>query len=499
MGFSRVRNRVLNDRFLFGFGSPGEWGQILLMSVLIGMMMIIAMKKIGLPQIDFLLGAMVCLGAFAGIFLILSPSRYILTFFVVFMVVSHQFRSFFLLPAGGIVVHPREIMLFLLLAHLAAQLVLGRITLRFDIMHYFFFLYCVFFVLIAARGIILHPDLQEVVTECRYPVFLASYFVFVCCMDEKKDVTYFSRLLLGLALLIALASIAFFLYTLLTGNVVNTQNVLGEYVRRQIGPFLLQSVRPNGHFLFEISTVVLMSMVFCPDESRLRKMLYLILLCVLCSAIVITMMRTAYVALFVSLCVLFLFFLPKELQFIAWFLGFVGLLVLFLLFGLQLYDYFLQFIPGLGASIRGRLVEVAGGIRMFSHQPLLGSGMGSKFVAMGFVTRETQLSYAQTEYQTVHCVWLYYLFKGGLVGMLLVGLGMGGMVTRAHRIVTQMPTVREQYFMRGLLAAWLGQLIASLAMPRLTYPIGSVFLAMIAALFVLQAARIRREHTGIST
>ena len=454
------------------------------LAVFVALCVVVAASRFGPAEYDYLAGAAAVCGLAALGVMVLGPSRIALTVFIGFMAFTHQFRSFAVLPAGGVEWHPRELLLFVLCAHLFAQVVLAKADLRPDITHYFFFLYVVFFVHIATRGFLRHPNLQDVIAECRYPLFLASYFVFAACLHSARDVRYFMKLILWLSLGVALAGIGYFLYCLVTGNVVSVQNALGEYVQRLIGPFLLQSVRPNGHMYFEVSVVVLAAYWLCPATSWGRRVLMLPLFAIFLFAIAITMMRTAYVSLFVSMAVLFVLFLPKELQIIAAFLTLIAIAVGLAAMAVGLHEVVTQAIPGLEISIKGRVVEIQGAVRLFLRSPIMGAGMGSSFTGLGYVAKTTQVSYTQISYQTVHNVWVYYLFKGGLAGLVLVGLGLGGIAGRGYLIAERIPSLADKFLMRGLLAAFIGQLIASLAMPRLTYPKGAVFLAMVAAAFV---------------
>ncbi len=273
---------------------------------------------------------------------------------------------------------------------------------------------------------------------------------------------------------------------------MSVQNSLGEYVQRLVGPFLLQSVRPNGHMYFEVSVIVLVSYWLSPAATWRKRLLILPLLGIRLFAIAITMMRTAYISLFVSMAVLVVLFLPRELQIIAAFLTLIAVAVGIAAMSVGLHEVVTQAIPGLEISIRARVVEIKGAMRLFLRSPLMGAGMGSSFTGISYVAKTTQFSYTQVAYQTVHNVWMYYLFKGGLVGMVLVALGLGGIIGRGYLITQRIPDLRDRYLMRGLLAALIGQLIASLAMPRLTYPKGAVFLAMAAAAFVV----MQRHYFG---
>jgi len=470
------------DAGLPGRDNAGEWVKALLLAVAIAVVAALVVTRFGVKA---------ALGLPVLALLVFGPSRLMLSVFLAAMVTDHQFRSWTVVPFGGVEWHPRELLLFVLFAHLAVRFLRGKADLRPDMMHYFFYVYAAFFVFIAWRGVLRQPNLQAVAAECRYPLFLGSYFVFVACVDGTRDLRYYLRLVFWLSFAIAIAGIGLFVYTLVTGNVINTQNVLGEYVRRQIGPYLLQSVRPNGHLFFEVIVVVLAGMLFCPEESLGRKLWYIPVIAVFLFAILITMMRTSYVTLGLSLGILILLHLRREVQGLSWYLGALLLAAAVAAFALHLDAYLIPYIPGDDASLRGRLVETEGALGMFRREPFLGAGMGSTFEGMGFVAKATLQSVAQTDYQTVHNVWIYYLFKGGLLGMLLVGVGLGGIVFRSHQIIRALPSKRDQFFMRGLLAALIGQYIASLAMPRLTYPSGGVFLSMMACAFVVMA----RKHT----
>ncbi|HPO13555.1 MAG TPA: O-antigen ligase family protein [Candidatus Hydrogenedentes bacterium] len=463
---------------------------VLLVSGVMAALIVFAGSFTGFLAYDAWIGLGAALGVIVIACLLFGPSRYMLTCFLVLLMLGHQFRSPFVLPFAGVEWHPRELLLLLLIAHGGIRLLSGKANLRPDNLHYFFFLYAAFFAFIACRGLWRQMPLEDLIAECRYPIFLATYFVMVICTGGWADLRYYCRLILLVSLAVAMASLAFFAYCFAAGHVMSVQNFLGEFVQRQIGPFLLQSVRANGHMFFEVAVVVLLSLLFCREVSWSRRFVYALLIAVFLAAIAITMMRTAYIALFLSLIVLFVLFLPKDLQFLAGIVGVVLGGALVLAAGLLALGNLS--LPGMEASIKGRLIEVMGALQMFRQHPLLGAGMGSKFTGMGFVSKTTLFSVAQMDYQTVHNVWMYFLFKGGLAGMTLVSLGLGGIAARACRIVELIPCRKDQLLMRGLLAAYTGQLIASLAMPRLTYPIGAVFLSMIACAFVMAARETDR-------
>lgn len=449
---------------------------------------------LGLERYDFLVALAAILGAGAVVFLVFGPSWIIISLFIVKMVTGHQFRSLFILPFAGIEWAPRELWLGLLLAHFAVKLISGRATIRPDLYHFFFYLYCFYFVLIMAAGVWYNPDIQEILKEVRFPVFLASYFVFATCAPTRANLWFYSRIILALAAIIAAGGSLFFFYTLATGNVINVQGVYGEYVRRLIGPVLFQSVRPNGHMFFEVCSVVLVALLFCPAVARKWKAAFIALLALFGFAMLITMMRTAYVAFACSLAVLVFLSLPRPVRWPALFTGFVATAAFLLVFGADLYEFIRLQIPELGISLRTRVEEMAGAWSVFAEHPLFGAGMGSSFTGMGWVAKTSALAYGQWSYQTVHNVWMYYLLKGGLVGFTIVLVALGAILARSYRLMEAREDAFERFFLRGLLAAVAGQLIASLAMPRLTYPEGHVFLAMAtAAFFILARPREERD------
>ena len=195
-------------------------------------------------------GAWCCVVAFA---LMALPSVVVVTFFVLFMGFSHQFRSWAVLPFGGIEWHPREALLFLLFAHAVVQAARGRIEARLSETHFFVYMFALFYALTAAVGVFQGQPLSGIVSELRNGMFIAAFFVFAACLPAPRDAMRLAGALLVVAALTAAGAIAFFLYTALTGHIVNVQNAFGEFVPRLFPPVIVQSVRPNGHvFLLTI-------------------------------------------------------------------------------------------------------------------------------------------------------------------------------------------------------------------------------------------------------
>lgn len=441
--------------------------------------------QFGFPGYDYLAVVGIALGAVAGLILIFGPSPLITTLFLVKLITGHQFRSVFVLPLMGAELHPRELWLLLLLAHGAVKLVSGRARIRPDMFHFYFYLYGFYFVLIAAVGVFRQYSLTEVLEECRFPLFLATYFVLVGILDSKREVWRQSKIILWLSAAIAFGGCLFFAWTIYPGEVINTQNVLGEFVRRPIGPRLFQTVRPNGHMFYEICFVVLASFVMSRATPVAKRLPMLALMGLFGCAILVTFMRTAYVALACSLAVLAFLMLPKRVRWPMLLCGVAAAVAVLAAVGLPLLASLGQGAPEIEVSLRARIVEMEHSWQLFTQYPVLGAGMGSTFEAMGWTARVSRLAYGQATFQTLHNVWMYFLLKGGIVGIALVLAALGGLLARAYNVLERMEDTRDRVLMRGLLAATAGQLIASLAMPRLTYPVGAVFLSMMAAAFFL--------------
>lgn len=434
-------------------------------------------------------------GALLGAAALCASSRVTLSLFIALMIAAHQFRSPLVFPLGPFEVHPRELLLAFLLAHLATQVLFTRADLRLEITHYWVFLYFSFFCVIFALGLPRIGDASLVIAEMRNPLFLLSFFALAACAHSEADLRFFLRLVLLVSALIAAAGCAFFCYTFATGHIVNVQNWLGEYVPRLVGPLRIQSVRPSGHHFFEVCSVALLSLLFAPDVPLRRRFLFVLLLALFGAAIAITMMRTAWLALGCALAVLALLHLPREARIITGVVGTAGLLAAIAAFGASAYDELPGLLPALEVSLRARVIEMQGAFEAFLRHPFFGAGMGSTFMGLGYVSSKSLRAASTAEFQTVHNVWMYFLFKGGMAGMILVLLGLGGIAGRGYQLLDRLARPSDRALMRGLIAALVGQLIASLAMPRLTYASGHVFVAMIAAAIVIMARHSRKKSS----
>lgn len=464
--------------------SWGDWAQYILLALAIAVVAVFSGTALEVERFQFLAGGVAGAGVIGLLVALFGPARLMTSVFLLGMVLLHQHLSLFVLPAGGIEWHPRELLLFLFLAHAGVHVVARKVPLWEDPVHFYMALYIGFFALTGAVGLVNQYALDEIIEECRYPIFLACYPALLICVRQRTDIFWYSRLLLLLAVAIAAASIAFFLYTLLSGNVINIQNAYGSFVQRQIGPLLLQSVRANGHMYFEVALVMLTALIACPAVRMPAKLVFGLFAAIFAAAIVITMMRTAYVAVALSFVLLIFLSLPRTLRMLSLFSGVLAVALILLVFGFALYETVQTHLPDIEVSLKGRVEEIAGAWGEFSDHPLLGVGMGRSFEAFGYVAKTSQFSYAQAEYQTLHNVWMYFLFKGGLAGILLAVVGLGGLALHGARVMDRLQDPFDRFFARGLAAAFTGQLVASLAMPRLTYPQGHVFVATVAVAFL---------------
>lgn len=436
-----------------------------------------------------------------ALYLLLGPTRPMLAVFLVYMIASHQYISLLIVPLGGIEFHPREFLLFLLLAHCAFKIAQGRMYLRPSPVHAAVAMYASYFALTAAVGVVRQADLHAVVTECRFAMFLLTYVVIVL-FATGEDVRSIGRLVVGLTVVIAVASLSYAAYKTLTQTAVQlNQTPFGEIMRYPIGPYLVQEVRPNGHMFFEVGIVVAASLVLGHGVTRRERVLLVLLIGLLGAALAITFMRTAYLATLISLGILALL-LPgaRYLKAAAVLGGMIVVLAVFIFAGDEAVGLFRERAPNIDLSLQARQVEMRGAWAEFIQHPISGVGMGGTFRGLQLAQAGDQLAAGVVDYQTIHNVWMGFLFKGGLLGFVLVVVGLGGILANLHLTAIAESDPRGTAFLRGVTAAFAGQLVASLAMPRLYYPSGHVFVALIAALIVLwpevvaMDGRARRAH-----
>jgi O-antigen ligase len=438
------------------------------------------------------------IAACAALALVCGPSSLTLMVVLGYFAASHQYLSPVTFAFAGVVWHPREVLLLILLAHWAMQAIRGRLRFTVDPLHLLVAAYALFFVTAAVAGLLAQTDLHEVIEECRYPAFILVYPILATLVTTKAQLRFYLRGLLFLTAAIAAASLAFFAYATVTGNLVQlNQTPWGDFMRYPVAGWTLQMVRPNGHLFFEVGIVVLASLIACPRLPAKKRVAYGLLLALLSAALLITFMRTAYAAVFVSLCVLLFLMLPhKRLQSGFAVIGCGLALLAFAFHGAAIVDAANSVVSGLDASLKARFLEMRGAWGAFTAHPLFGTGMGGSFRALGLVMSGPQLAATQADYQTVHNVWMYYLFKGGIVGTSFAVVGLGGILARGCLVFPRLHNPEDRFLLQGLIAAFAGQLIASLAMPRLTYPIGHVFVAMMACAFLVlaRAERPAEDH-----
>ena len=457
--------------------------------VLAGVAAAVAVCVLG-PATAFTLAIAAC----AVLVLVCGPSPLTLMVVLGYLAASHQYLSPVTLAFGGVVWHPRELLLLALLAHWAVKAVQGRLHFAADPIDLLIIVYACFFLIAAVTGLARQADLHEVIQECRYPLFLLMYPVLATLVTTRAQLRFYLRGLLSLTAAIAAASLAFFSYAMLTGNLVQlNQTPWGDFMRYPAGGWTLQMVRPNGHLFFEVGIVVLASLIARPGITARRRAGYGLVLALLSAALVITFMRTAYAAVAVSLFILVFLMTPgKKLQMAIALIGCVGALAALALYGATLSGAASSAISGMEPSLKARFIEMRGAWAAFRAHPLFGAGMGGTFRELGVVMSGPQLAATQADYQTLHNVWMYYLFKGGAVGAVLAAVGLGGILARGCAVLPGLHNPEDRFLLRGLVAAFAGQLIASLAMPRLTYPIGHVFVSMMACAFLILAREARQ-------
>lgn len=440
----------------------------------------------------YLAGPALFVAALCGIAILFGPTRYAVSVFVAYMAASHMHNSIFILPAAGVEWHPRELVLLALFAHLGIRFMKGDLRPVVSPMHFFVGMLGLAWVAMALTGLVRGNDTTNWIQESRFGFFLGAYAALVLLIQTKEDLFRCIRIIAVIAVLAALSSVFLFLYTYLTGNLItNVQNYLGEFVRRQIGPFLLQSARPNPHMYFEVGTAILVALFFSRDLSLRARIGILALLALFAAAIAITMMRTAFIATGLSLALLAFASLPRPARAPVFTAGIGLLLVAAVIFGALLKDQIEQAIPDLGVSLKARVEETGGGLEVFEEHPLAGGGLGKTFEAMGYVAKETRAAYGQATYLMVHNVWLYFLFKGGLIAFALALASMLAIALYGFYTADHLHNPIHAALARGLAAAFLAQAIASLAMPRFNYPTGLTFIALTATTFVVLARQKR--------
>ena len=420
----------------------------------------------------------------AAAFLVVAPSVYILFTFLVFMLTAHQFHSFFMVSFGGVELHPRELLLGLVLLHGLVKWGQGNWHLQPHPLHAFLATYLVLFAWASMVGMVHGADMSGVVAELRNPFFVLAFFCFAHAIPPYQVHTWL-RVVCALTVMLALLSLGFFFYTRVTGHIINVQNALGEFVRRSIDGNYYQSIRLNGHHLFEMAIVVVAALLFRRDRPWYYKLMYLLLILLFAMALGVSFMRTAALSLLVAFPLLLLLSLPRGLQRPVLFLGCIAAFAGLAYAGWWLYLNHATFEPQWESSLMGRWVETRGAWQAFLSAPITGMGLGAQFTEMGYVSNKSLLSVTPTNFVSLHNSWLYYLYKGGLVGVFLALVSLGGVAAYGYRLMHRLRFQSDRCLVRGILAAYCAQLVVTAFMPRLTYANGTVLIAFVAVVFFL--------------
>jgi O-antigen ligase len=434
-----------------------------------------------MPTWEFIAGLA---GVVALTVCVVGPTRIVLTLVILLDILDHQFSSPLILSITEVEWHPRELLLILLFLNAAVKFAQLRLWLRWTPLHVAMLLYTAVFAYAAWRGLWLGNDPRAILAECRAPLFLAAFWVFAGAVKTPRDLFYYGYLALCVLAVLAVVTIGAFTYFAVTGPIANTQNALGEFVPRLVAGIPLQSIRPSGHAWFEAAFVVSVGMLLCPREPWYRKAVCAGLVVLFAAAIGAGMMRTAFVSVVVSLGVMLWLNLPGvgkglTLSLILFFVGSVAFMALLnsdSVYGLPNFQ---------DRSLNARAVETAGALEAIGQQPLFGSGFGSSFEALGLAQRDSASSAVPAAYHSLHNVWLYLLWKAGLAGLALALLALAGMLIYSQHVVSRLPSMSQRCLGRALQAVLIGQLVASAAMPRLTYANGALFLGFWAMAMVL--------------
>jgi len=422
---------------------------------------------------------------FAILYLLL-PLNYSATIFLVFMILNHYYISIRIFPIAGMEIHPREIMMFMFLGNFFVNLVLERIYWRWSVFLYFALLYLMFFVYIATIGFLSGHHWQRVIAETRFPFFFLSALIFPHAWKSLASLKKTINIIFILSVLLGIATCAIFIYVFLTGKVLRFQNYLGEFVPAKIGPFQLQEVRLNGHMFFEIFFIIFLSQFFYHKEHK-EKLKALIFIVFFIPPLFILMMNTALVTVLFGSVLVVILYLPSRLRPLMFIMFTLCLAVIFftlvLLFHLDILSWTNS---DLGISIQSRLVEITGALENLKKSPLLGTGMGSQFEGMGLASNFWQDLYALSTIQTLHNLWVYWLFKGGIIGFCIIIFALAGIIFLSGYLVNIQYQGNDKGFWVGYWCALVAQVVVmSLAFPRLSYPIGQVYLAFSIAIFII--------------
>lgn len=490
MAVSNVMDKVysLVSACVLPSGPKQELAQQIVLALFAGMVVIV---------LGPVLSVAAAIAAALGVFILFGPTRVVLSLYLLFILATHQYLFPVTLPAAGVEWQVRELFLFAILGHWFVKTLQGRTRFSASSVHFGVGFVAIFFAMVTCRGLFSGNDLTRVIAESRNPVSLASYVVFASLIHDRRELGFYMMFVLVVSVLTALGAVTFSVAATASGFIVQAyQCYFGELIQKSIGPLDFQMFRPNGHEWFEVCAVTLMSLCFCTAISRKRRLLYAILVGVFVAAMLVGVMRTAYAVLFASTCILVFISIPnRAAQVLLLAAGVSVALVLVSLFGLATMDYIASEVQWLDRSLTARMVEMEGAWRMFMEAPVLGQGMGSSFKGLGIMQSGAQTGAGMVEYMTIHNVWMYWLFKGGVVGLSLITLGLLWIFFSAYGLIPRVSDQVDRCLLRGLTAGFAGQLVGALAMPRFTYVKGIVMIAMFAAAFYA-FGRIYRPPTA---
>ncbi len=459
--------------------------------LLYGLSLIFLFLVIKLP---FILGLAFGLAFPIGVLYLLLPLKYSATIFLVFMMLSHYYLSPFIFPIAGIELHPRELMNFAFIANFCVNIAFGRVYWRKSIFLFFAWLYFLFFIYCALVGFLYGHHWQRVVAESRFPLFFLSAFLLPHCWKNLEELKQTLKVMLGVSLIVVVATYALFFYPLVTGRFLRTQNFLGEFIPYKIGSLRLQEVRFNGHMYFEFWYGIFLSAFFM-KKDYVEKIKALTFALIFLLAILILIMNTALLSVFVISSIILIAYLPSRLRLFSGLIFSLILLSFFLTLAYLFYSGVLSWTNSrLGISLQARLVEVSGALDNFMESPLFGKGFGSMFVGLGLASNFAKDLYAQATFQTLHNLWMSWLFKGGIIGMIIILFAFAGVFIKSGFLVFGkiQRLAEDSHCWIGWWSVLVSQvLIVSLAFPRLSYPIGQVFFAFSIACFII----LENEYT----
>ncbi len=462
-----------------------------ILTVLYGLALIVLLFVIKLPFLYVL--AFGVAFVFAGLYLLL-PLNYSATLFFLFMLLNHYYISPIVFPVAGLVIHPRELMLLLFVGNFFVNLIFGRVYWRKSVFLYFILLYLLFFIYIATIGFVSGYDWHRVVAETRFPAFFISALIFPFAWESLTSLRKTMDILLIVTVIIALATYALFLYLFATGKVLRFQNFLGEFVPARVGPFRLQEVRFNGHMFFEIWFIVFLSLFFYYNDYK-KKLLALLMVLFFIPPLLILMMKAATITVFLGSLLLIILYLPSRLRpltvIVFIFCAVAIFFTLILLFHIGILSWTNS---QLGISTRARLVEISGALDEFKESPIIGMGMGSQFEGLGLSSNFWKDLYAIATYQTLHNLWLYWLFKGGIIGFGIIAISLLGVLAVSGYLVNIRYDGPDKGYWVGYWCALVSQmLVMAFIFPHLSYPIGQVYLSFSIAVFIILEDEIKKK------